>query len=343
MSYKILKEKLLHFSDKVSELKVICIGDLFLDVYIDTLIRTSETEDSIPVRDITKTNFQIGGAGTIARICSSLNISDTFLFSVIGDDIASNKVTQICNEIDKLSYKLFLSKMRPTPVKARFRNQGKVVFRADMEDINPINGTDLAKAKLQMQEAVSGYDIVLIADYSKGLYPIWAEHEFSKLNSGPIFVAADSRSLPSSLPKRLNILKKNKYEWEETVKYISKCKPNIVINENIAKLLADDYFVEEVLVTKDKDGMDVNNKYGQFFTFPSLVRKMITETSAGNAAFVVYSLARYLNFSIQEATILSSIAAACTLEMPGSEVVTFSTINEFILSEYDSLEGLINA
>ena len=78
----------------ISKLKIICIGDIILDHYIYGNVNRMSPEAPIPILLFKEENFQIGGAGNVARNLSSLG-ANCCLVTLFGKDIYSNKINKL--------------------------------------------------------------------------------------------------------------------------------------------------------------------------------------------------------------------------------------------------------
>jgi rfaE bifunctional protein kinase chain/domain len=306
--------------------EILIIGDVFLDVYHDTVIRSEETEDSILIADIVATHYQAGGAATLARICAGLGLNCR-LVGVVGDDVEANLLQHIIGRHSAIASALSTTNERPTPVKTRYRDSGRLRFRADKESVTELSH-ECADAALAGFPATGNFSqCVLIADYRKGSHPLWKVPRFQQA-AQKCFIAADSRASLDELPVNLGLLKKNRLEWRDIVAEIEARFGN----RPPIECLADRYGTREVQVTLDVDGMELISAKGDVFGSPTFARSIISETSAGNAAFVLCALARSIDISPHMALALSSAAAACTLAKLGSEVVSLDELRTFILS-----------
>ena len=322
------RKHLYEFLDCIPELRVSSIGDLFLDIYCDTSIRTSETEDNIPIHDIDQIHYQIGGAGTIARICAGLQLK-TSLFGVVGADKPGQIIKEITSSNQNIETHLFLSQERKTAVKTRFRKNLNVQFRADFESTSPISFEEARNAAKSAENVINDSDVILIADYGKGLHPIWNRKNPFWQTSGKSFVATDTRSIPEYFPKNLNLVKKNRCEWLETKSWLG-TEINDENDVTIAHHLFREFGFTTLLITLDKDGMKAIDNRNNKVSCSSFARNIITEVSAGNCAFVLFSLAQSLKFPLELSITIASIGAACTLEKPGSEVPSLNDLYSFI-------------
>lgn len=319
---------------------VTCAGDAFLDVYCDTQVRTSETEDDVQINEVIATSNQIGGAGTVSRICSALGLKTTF-FGVVGQDKASGFVENIASELPGVTPVLYKSPTRKTSTKTRYRQDNSVVFRADDESVVSLPNDEAAAAGKVLQNLSGSSDLVLIADYGKGLHPVWSRSQKNWIPPDDLFLGADTRASADNLPARLTVLKKNRIEWIDFKRNLASAETELVDGDEMA-YLKQKLGIDYLLVTEDVDGMRCSSMNHPEQSVPTFARRIVTEISAGNAAFVLFSLAVKMNLPLNIALAIASCGAACTLENLGSGVFSSSELLSFIEdSDHEVLDNFL--
>ena len=176
-----------------SNLRVVVIGDLIIDEYVDCEpLGMSQEEPTLVVSPIESKKF-IGGAGIVASHAAGLGAKTTFI-SIAGEDsnrdFAREKLAG--NGVNTC---LFTDHTRPTTLKQRYRAHGKSLLRVcDLrQDAMPevLQPVFLEKVLETIQDA----NLLVFSDFNYGCLPqklvtnILAEAK----NSG-VMMAADSQS-----------------------------------------------------------------------------------------------------------------------------------------------------
>ena len=79
---------------KISEKKILIIGDLMLDHYIKGKVERVSAEAPVPVVDVQEEEFAAGGAANVAMNIKSLN-SIPFMVGVTGNDSHSTELKNL--------------------------------------------------------------------------------------------------------------------------------------------------------------------------------------------------------------------------------------------------------
>ena len=85
--FKILKEK---------RPKILVIGDLIIDKYLNGKINRVSPEAPVQIIDVINETYSLGGAGNVIKNLKSLN-ADVGVISVLGNDINSSLIIRLSN------------------------------------------------------------------------------------------------------------------------------------------------------------------------------------------------------------------------------------------------------
>src|SRR5437667_12087816 len=102
--------------ESFSKLRVLIIGDVMLDSYIWGSVESISPEAPVPVVNVKKKDFRLGGAANVALNIFSLGATP-ILCSLVGDDEEGKKLIQRLEEYGMTKNGIVLSKDRPTTVK----------------------------------------------------------------------------------------------------------------------------------------------------------------------------------------------------------------------------------
>ena len=79
------KEGILNILEEFKKLKVLVVGDVILDRYIFGKVERISPEAPVPIVEVQREEFRLGGAGNVAHNLSSLGVK-TYLLGVVGQD-----------------------------------------------------------------------------------------------------------------------------------------------------------------------------------------------------------------------------------------------------------------
>ena len=112
-----------------SKSKILCIGDIILDSYIQGNIERISPEAPIPIFKLGTESYVLGGAGNVARNVTAGG-GECHLISVVGND-SDNKILGKLIKNEKDLEETLKTLKADNKVSAFFSNDGrKLVFRA---------------------------------------------------------------------------------------------------------------------------------------------------------------------------------------------------------------------
>ena len=118
MSVNISVQKLQNFFKKSKGKKIAIVGDVMLDKYVYGHISRISPEAPVPVVDIQKTEYKLGGAANVANNIKALD-AEPILIGVIGDDYDSGHYLDVMKSLKLSTVGIFKDKSRPTTAKTR--------------------------------------------------------------------------------------------------------------------------------------------------------------------------------------------------------------------------------
>lgn len=184
---------LIGFVKKFAELKVVVVGDLIVDEYVNCEpLGMSQEDPTIVVTPIRSDRF-VGGAGIVAAHACGLGAKVDYL-CVRGDDEAGRFAVEMLGRYGVASNPV-IDESRPTTLKQRYRAQDKTLLRVShlrQQDIaKEIGSVVLEKAR----EVLEGADLLIFADFTYGCLPQYLVDELVTFcRRRDIMMVADSQS-----------------------------------------------------------------------------------------------------------------------------------------------------
>lgn len=167
-------EDIKKYAKKVSELKVLVIGDTIIDKYTYCDIQGMMSKDMGYSARLSHSEEYLGGAVAIARHLSSF-VGNVTLMSIIGNE---EKIRlRIFDELaDHVSLKLVYSQEIPTIIKRRYltrnekREEYRKIFATNNIPEKPGFESDARNRFLdKLNESIPEYDVVFLCDFGHGL------------------------------------------------------------------------------------------------------------------------------------------------------------------------------
>ena len=182
-----------------ASLRVLVLGDVMLDRYIQGEVDRISPEAPVPVLRHAQRYDRAGGAANVALNLAGLGCQ-TFLAGLWGDDAEQKQLASLLESahVDTLG---MVSSSLPTASKTRIIGRRQQLLRLDIESTDPIPGEELARLEQRAVELVAKVHAVVLSDYAKGaLTPqlcaavIRAARQTSRTAGRPIPVLVDPKT-----------------------------------------------------------------------------------------------------------------------------------------------------
>jgi D-glycero-beta-D-manno-heptose-7-phosphate kinase len=314
------------FKDK----NILIIGDIILDRYIFGKVSRISPEAPVPVVDVTRETFLLGGSANVAKNIIALGGKAT-VSGVIGNDRAGDMVRELLAgsgiNIDGL-----IEDNRPTTVKSRVIAHNQQVVRFDHENRNRLEGKPLAVLLGYIKKALPDFDAVIISDYMKGVVTaalVKAVVRFAKQKK--TFVAVDPKMGHFHLYKNVSIITPNLLEASQGSGIDIRNEAGLL---SAGKTLLKRLSCMSVLITRGEEGMSLFERDGakgiKVTNIPTAAIKVFDVTGAGDTVIAAFTLARAAGASLHDSAILSNYAAGIVVGEVGTATATPKTLLQSI-------------
>lgn len=302
--------------------RIAVVGDLMLDRYFWGSVSRISPEAPVPVIDIQKEHYHLGGAANVSANFVSLGI-DVLQCGMVGADEMGYKLVKISEDLGIDCSGIYKDEERPTTIKTRVFGNNQQIVRLDNESTSIINnnGERFIIDVLYNTKDIAG---VVFADYNKGLITDIIIRETAKgckENNIPIFV--DPKFDNFFEYSYVKLFKPNRKEAEASLKY------NLSDQESVNKAgkeLLKKVNAENVLLTLGSDGMKLFEKDGKISSISTRARQVADVSGAGDTAIASFAASFVGGASIGESAYISNVGAGFVCEKPGIVSVTVDNI-----------------
>ncbi len=301
-----------------SALRVVVIGDLIVDDYVECDALGMSREDPTIVVTPIKTHRFVGGAGIVSAHAAGLGAAVGF-FTVAGADevadYAENKLADF-----GVDNRLYRDQSRPTTLKQRYRASGKSLLRVNHLRQHSIPLEILERMLADITERLPETDLLLFSDFNYGCLPSeLVERLGEACGKNDVVMVADSQasSQLADISRFRDMKLITPTEIEARLALKERSAGLVVVGENLRKLSR----AENVVITLGAEGLLVHApKGGQFVTdrLPALNTAPKDVAGAGDSLFTCASLALCAGGDIWQASLLGSVAAACQVGRVGN-------------------------
>jgi D-beta-D-heptose 7-phosphate kinase/D-beta-D-heptose 1-phosphate adenosyltransferase len=147
--------------------RVLVVGDVMLDEFLWGHVSRISPEAPVPVVEIQRESFHVGGAGNVAANVRALG-ARVVLAGVAGRDGAGERLFEALARAG-VECAIHVPETRPTTVKTRIVAHHQQVVRADRESSRDLTGRDEDAVIGAALDALPGCDAVIVSDYEKGV------------------------------------------------------------------------------------------------------------------------------------------------------------------------------
>lgn len=287
----------------MKELKIMVIGDVMLDAYIEGEVKRISPEAPIPILNIKKISYSLGGAANVTKNLCSFNIVP-YLIGYIGNDNDGKRFKKLIKK-DNINHRLFNTTM--TTSKRRYGYPQ--MLRVDKEEKVQMKEKDLSQI-VQYIKKVNPSEVI-ISDYNKGCI---TQPLFDKV----IQLSKDIKYKLIVDPKpQNNIDYKGCFlmtpNLEEAVELSDKKTIEDIGNDLMNKYRCN------ILITRGKDGMDLfYNKSHRHIS--SIAREVYNVSGAGDAVTASMTYLLSLGWSLNDAMKFSNKIAGDIVSTKGTSI-----------------------
>lgn len=164
-----MNNSLTSYIDAFKNVRLLCVGDVMMDVFINGSVARVSPEAPVPVLRKKRESRMPGGAGNVVANLCSLGCR-TLFGGVVGQDAEGDLLRDFMRKLGADDSMLVALEGYPTSVKTRMVAGGHHLLRLDQEEFLQMSD-DFVSAWLELVcSHLPDCDLVLISDYGKGLF-----------------------------------------------------------------------------------------------------------------------------------------------------------------------------
>ena len=308
---------------------VLVVGDVMLDQYIFGVVERISPEAPVPVVQVEREEFHLGGASNVARNIVSLG-GRCLLMGFLGDDSGGRRVRLLLDDHGIVDQCL-TEKGYNTTTKTRVIAQHQQVVRIDRES----DGASLPDNREAMIEAfareIRNCSVVIISDYGKGLvteeFVALIRDECNRQKHRPP-VLVDPKPKNYQAYRGVHMLTPNTREAGVESGAKTSLEDIVVAGERLRRRLES----TQLLITLGPQGMMLLDSPDTAVHIPTAARKVYDVTGAGDTVIAVLGLALAAGLSSLEGCLLANYAAGLVVGQVGAAAVDQRQLDEALQS-----------
>ena len=319
------KEKLVSCIKKITEPKVLVVGDLALDEMIYGDAERISREAPVLILQHTRTKLILGGASNAAHNVATLNAGKVGVIGVSGDDYYSELLFDTFEKANIDCSKSVKDKSRKTIVKTRISGSittsiTQQIVRVDRQSKGRISEETEEKVIKNIEKVLPDYDAVILSNYHIGsltdkIIKFTTDYA-NKL--GKVVVVDAQRDLGDY--KNVSSMTPNLPDTEKSVGFKIESEEDL---KRAGSMLLKETNAKSVLITCGADGMFVAKPNEDYTKIPVFNKSEVFDvTGAGDTVTAVYSLALAAGIDPVYSAIIGNVAASLVVRQFGCATTT---------------------
>ena len=316
-------QELISITNKMRDKKVLVIGDIVADVYVDGQISRISREAPVLILEKAGEKIVAGGAANVIANAATLG-AEVYAVGVIGDDGHAESLRKIFKELDIHIEGLVRDKSRPTISKTRIIAGGRAtvsqqIVRIDSESKEPLSKKVEAELIAKIDKILPKVDGIIMSDYGSGTVTANARKLITRY--------AGKKKLPSIVDSRYNIadfegvgyVKQNDSELGTFVGYPLNDVTDLI---GAGTKLLTKLNVDGALITRGEMGMSLFERNGATHHIPvSDMSEVYDVSGAGDTCVAAFLLALTTGAQPVLAAKIANFAAGIAVRKLGTATV----------------------
>ncbi len=294
------------------------VGDLMLDRFVWGRVSRISPEAPVPVVEIEREDYHLGGAANVARNIASLG-GNPLLVGIVGNDEAAGTLRSTLVARGLSDETLVAVRERRTTVKTRIIAHHQQVVRTDWESTEDLDGEAEQKVLGALEQLVSRCEAIVLSDYAKGtLTPtvIGRAIELARGRNAPVLV--DPKFPRYRLYRGVTLVTPNVMEAERFTGVTIRSADDL---GEAARAILQDLDSKAVLITRGEQGMSLFERDREPLHIPTFAREVFDVTGAGDTVIATAALALACGQSLPRAAELANRAAGIVVGKLGTAAV----------------------
>ncbi len=309
--------------------RLIVLGDLMLDEFIWGEVRRISPEAPVPVVEVKRESWHLGGAGNVVSNLLELG-AKAWPIGIIGEDEAGRLLKRHFLEQGATVDGLIIDPARPTTRKTRIVAHSQQMVRADRESRLPVSGEIETRVLAAFRSILPETEIVIISDYDKGLLtPRLLKLVIEATQAAGKLVCLDPKIKNFLSYRHTDVITPNQPEAERA--------SGIEITDDVSLITAAHKIREilecaNILITRGEHGMSLLDANDKLTQIPTVAREVYDVTGAGDTVIATLSMALAAGATMIEAAIMANHAAGVVVGKVGTATVTTAELSATLLN-----------
>ena len=325
---------------RLSGRRILVIGDMVADIYIDGRISRISREAPVLVLEQAGEKIVAGGAANVAHNAQTLGGS-VYAVGLLGEDAAAQGLADILAEKGVQTAGLFRDAARPTISKTRIIAGGRAtvsqqIVRLDKESHAPLRRETEGEMLRYLDEILPQMEGIVLSDYGAGT--------ITEAVKDKLIGYAREHGLPSIVDSRYAIRRFRdigyvKQNDAELAAAVGRELPDEATLMAAGRALLAELSADGVLVTRGEQGMMLFSRDGTITDIPVSDRSEVYDVSgAGDTCVATVILALAAGIEAPEAARLSNVASGIAVRKLGTATVSAAELVRALDAQGDAAD-----
>ncbi len=323
------KDELISYIKKLSEPKVLVIGDLAIDEMVYGDAERISREAPVLILLHSETKLILGAASNAAHNVSTLNNGKVSVIGVCGDDFQAGQLRETFEKANVNCGLLVVDPSRKTTTKTRISGSittsiTQQIVRIDRQTNSFLSPEIEEEVLKQIERAVPEHDAIILSNYHIGtLTPKIIQETIRLANHYNKIVVVDAQK-DLGVYKNVTSMTPNLPDTQKSVGFVIESEEDL---KKAGDKLLNETNADSVLITCGADGMFVVSGHGNYTKIPVFNKSEVFDvTGAGDTVTAVYTLALAAGANPCYAAIIGNIAASIVVKQFGCATTTIDEI-----------------
>jgi rfaE bifunctional protein kinase chain/domain len=297
--------------------KIIVLGDVMIDTYIEGTVDRISPEAPVPVVNFKTRSSRLGGAANVALNLKALG-ADPIIVTVVGKDEEADNFMKLVNDAQLTTKGIISFDDRVTTVKTRVIGNNQQLLRVDHERAEAISSSAEFALLEKVKESVDkdGATVIVFQDYNKGVLTAGLiEKTIEFANEVGVLTAVDPKKDNFEAYKNVSLFKPNLKELREGSGVDIDMADKKTLLAAVA-LIKTQMSPVSTFVTLSEYGVFINNEKENHF-IPAFPRLIADVSGAGDTVISVAALCLAADTDIKTLATLANLAGGLVCEQVG--------------------------
>lgn len=302
-----------------SKLRVLILGDVMIDRYVQGQVRRVSPEAPVPVVEFQSSSSRLGGAANVALNVREMG-AEPILVAVVGEDEEATELERLVEDAGLSDHSFLIREAgRRTTIKTRIIAGNQHLLRVDAEDTHPVSESSVSQlmGKLEIELQRDRVDVIILQDYDKGvLSPKMIQSVIALADQFDIPVTVDPKFRHFLQYGGCTLFKPNLKELSEGL--AREISPTHLDLERAVIELAQSMPHQYSLITlSDKGIFWYDHRLHKGGVIPPATRDIVDVCGAGDTVIAIASMVLANELSLAQVAAIANLAGGLVCERVG--------------------------